>query len=215
MEEFLEEYEYANNTFQCKTAPSILLCTKIRLYSNDIGKNPTIYDVICHDYTPCEDSCHYKIPVDETIQIQVHSIIEYGTLIMSCKRVYVLYNFYLLKGRYPTIQDNIDEIGFDEIGLDELILIQSYAQSTQMMHEYTDQLWDTRQSGVSSEHMKSSPLESTLTDQCVFCQESFQTQQHVLRLPCSHMFHDTEECNGVRLWLTKINACPLCKCKCI
>lgn len=58
----------------------------------------------------------------------------------------------------------------------------------------------------SSSDLASSQAAGTTCDECVMCLEEFTQGEEVLRLPCSHLFH--EGCLGP--WLLKSLQCPIC-----
>lgn len=198
------EYDYAVEQFGCRAPPSLILCTKIRMFVSSRDMYPRLDELIVYQYEPCEDSCEHRVPIEEMINIQTHSVLEYGTLLLTCDQLHDIYSYSMRHGRYPLLGESVEDM--HQIDEEE-----ESDYDTELMHNHVDRIWDQRQSGVSVDTLPSFDLEATLPDQCIFCQDALQVHQHVLRLPCAHVFHYTRECQGIKQWFDKINACPLCR----
>lgn len=203
VDEFEVECDYALEQLGCTVFPSLILCSKIRMFVAERGVYPRLDELVVYQYEPCDSSCQHQVPVADMVNIQTHYVIEYGTFLMTCDQLYSMYSYVNQHGRYPRYGENSDE--------DEEETEVETETFTEWMHNDIDRMWDHRQSGISIDSLVSLSLEQTLPDQCIFCQDELQKDQLVVRLPCTHVFHDTQECQGIKQWLIKINACPLCR----
>lgn len=55
--------------------------------------------------------------------------------------------------------------------------------------------------------VKPEDLQETVNRECSICFEANNLEQHVLRLPCAHIFH----CDCIKQWLSTSNTCPVCR----
>lgn len=193
MDEFIHEMRYAKDTWGCY--PSLFLCATIRLFVQDRGHYPALDELVMHQYQPCTRECQHNVAMDEMVQIQMHSVLEYGTLITTCTQLNDFSMYRAIQGRYPRVEDDdVNEV--IQTGMQHLldwVRLYGYEEEAE---EY---------------EMVSFPLPRSLPDQCVFCQDALCAQQDVVTLPCCHVFHHMDECHGIRTWLAKRNMCPVCR----
>jgi len=157
---------------------------------------PSLEQLVIYHYTPCHDQCENNIPFEESIQILIYGIMEYGTF-FNCQTVYSFYIFQFLHGRYPR---------GDEIE-------QNHSQwLTEMMNLHNDDFWEHRQLEIDWTKCTKTTIQDIPSYACAICQDEFEIDSAVIKLPCSHVFHAaSESCEGIEKWLSRMNVCPLCK----
>ena len=197
---FRPEIEHALSMYGCKVSPSMLICGIIRDFYNTYHEWPALEELVMYQYEPCLPECDHIVPMDDALPILMYGIQEYGQL-LSCQVIYYIHVFQFTEGRYP----RMDEI---TIALSE----HTGGMMTETMNQHVDEFWAKANSGIKVDTLPVHTLTQPHTESCAICQDEMTPPQVVMTLPCLHTFHATSEsCSGIQTWLSKINACPLCK----
>ena len=200
---FNEEIEHAISMYGCKRVPSLALCGIIRTFRDQYQAFPDLESLLIYQYEPCVETCEFSVPMEDAIPILIHGVMEFGTL-FSCQMIYLFNLFQFTEGRYPRL---------DEIDMNDVQTNATFSQQmTDTMHHHVDEYWNQKVSALDKSILSKKIVEVKKEESCVICQEELKKDQTVIELPCSHVFHSKNgDCPGIEEWLTKINACPLCK----
>jgi Ring finger domain len=200
-EQLLYREEYQHLQQQGCVHPSMYLCQLVRDYVSIYNVYPELENLILYQYTPCEETCEYIVPMEDAIQVLLHGVKTYG-IIFPCNIIYHFHIHHFIEGCYPSL----DEILTNDYSVHE--------QMTQVMNQNVNEFWNSQSSGLPKDHFTPTLVTHAYEEYCAICQESMKEGEYVITLPCKHTFHSQKEgCNGIEEWYTKMDTCPLCKHK--
>jgi hypothetical protein len=203
LEQLLYRNEYQYLIQLGVDTPHIQLCQLVRDYVSLYQILPDLGSLVLFQYTPCEETCEYIIPMEDTFTILIHGIRTYG-LLFPCNIIYQFHIHKFLEGTYPLLDTILQEHSHNPF----------QDQLQESMNQQVDEFWNNQSSGLKEDHFPSTVVTKQLEENCSICQDSMKEGEHVIILPCNHTFHSKKEgCNGIEEWYTKMDTCPLCKYK--